>query len=210
MTVLAVGLRFPVSVTVSVKVCVPTCTVTCTTAVVPTTLPSSSLQTKLSTSPSGSLDLDPSNCTDVPPDPVALTVWFAPASATGGWFTASTVMTVLAVELRPPGSLTVSVNVCTPTCTVTCTTAVVPTTLPASSFQTKLSTSLSASLDLDPSNCTDVPLDPVALTVWFAPALATGAWFTATIVTTVLAGGLRPPGLVTVSVSVSTPTGSVN
>src|SRR5437016_3693829 len=63
----------------------PSAGVNCRTAVAPTTLPASSFQTKLSTSPSGSLDLDPSNCTGVPPEPVDSTVWSRPASAIGGW-----------------------------------------------------------------------------------------------------------------------------
>src|ERR1700676_4409978 len=48
-----------------------------------TVLPS--VQTKVSASPSGSLDSEPSSVTPVV-GPVAGRVWSAPALATGGWF----------------------------------------------------------------------------------------------------------------------------
>src|SRR5690242_2349166 len=86
-------------------------------------------------------------------------------------------MSVDAVELRPPGSVTVRVNACVPTDKVNSTTAVVPTMLFVASFQTKLSTSPSGSLDCDPSSCTGVPPLPADGTFWSGPATATGGWF---------------------------------
>src|SRR6202790_471022 len=83
--VTAVEERPPASVTVSVYVCVPIVAVKDTTADLPTTVVPS-VQTKVSASPSGSLDSEPSSVTGAPPGPVAGRVWSAPALATGGWF----------------------------------------------------------------------------------------------------------------------------
>src|SRR4029077_8743350 len=47
----------------------------------------SSVQTKLSASPSGSDDAVPFNVAVVPADPAHSNVWSGPAIATGGWFT---------------------------------------------------------------------------------------------------------------------------
>src|SRR5882672_4473859 len=91
-------------------------------------------------------------------------LWFGDQRVSGDSMTrkvgvpvSRTVTSVVAVAWRPPGSVTVNVNVWVPNDSVNGTTAVVPTTLFASSFQTKLSTSPSGSLDLDPSNCAKVP-----------------------------------------------------
>jgi len=64
-----------------------------------------------------------------------------------------TVTCVVAMALRPPGSVTVNVKAWVPIAVVNWTTAVLPTSLPASSFQTKLSASPSGSLDLEPVQC---------------------------------------------------------
>src|SRR5216683_1096612 len=98
--VVAVEERPALSVTVSVYVCTPMVTVNDTTAELPTTvLPS--VQTKVSASPSGSLDSEPSSVTEVPPGPVAGRVWSGPASATGGVVSAQP-------RLRLPAESTVS------------------------------------------------------------------------------------------------------
>src|ERR1700676_2897411 len=99
--VTAVEERPPASITVSVYVCAPIVAVKDTTADLPTTvLPS--VQTKVSASPSGSLDSEPFNVTGVPAGPAAGRVWSAPALATGGALVMAT--WVAAVEERPPAS----------------------------------------------------------------------------------------------------------
>src|SRR5690348_16233499 len=56
--------------------------------VVPTIFPWSSFQTKLSVSPSGSLDFEPSSVTEVPFGPAHSIARSAHALATGGWLAA--------------------------------------------------------------------------------------------------------------------------
>src|SRR5260370_3331040 len=83
--VVAVEERPAVSVTVSVYVCTPMVTFNDATAELPTTvLPS--VQTKVSASPSGSLDAEPLSVTGVPAGPAAGRGWAGPALGTGGVF----------------------------------------------------------------------------------------------------------------------------
>src|ERR1700694_1684434 len=86
-----------------------------------------SVQTKVSASPSGSLDSEPFNVTGVPAGPAAGRVWSAPALATGGAVVMAT--WVAAVEERPRASVTVSVYVCAPIVAVNDTTADLPRTV---------------------------------------------------------------------------------
>src|SRR6202047_2319270 len=162
--------RPPASVTVSVYVCAPIVAVNDTTADLPTPV-APSVQTKVSASPSGASDSEPSSVTGAPPGPVAGRVWSAPALATGGALVMVTWVT--AVEERPPASVTVSVYVCAPIVAVNDTTADLPTTV-LPSVQTKVSASPSGSLDSEPSSVTGAPPEPVAGRVWSGPALATG------------------------------------
>src|ERR1700730_11076006 len=157
-----------------------------------TVLPS--FQTRVSASPSGSLDSEPFNVTGVV-GPVAGRVWSAPALATGGALVMVTWVT--AVEERPPASVTVSVYVCAPIVAVKDTTADLPATV-LPSVQTKVSASPSGSLDSEPFNVTGVPAGPAAGGVWSGPALATGGRLV--MVTWVTAEDERPPASVTVSV----------
>jgi hypothetical protein len=71
-------------------------------------VPSPKFQLYATIDPSGSEELDPLNATDTP----TVAAWSAPALATGGRF--AIVAVAVALELRPPLSVTVSVTVYSP------------------------------------------------------------------------------------------------
>src|SRR6266404_1782764 len=125
-----------------------------------------------------------------------------------GGVVSRTVTRVVAVELRPPVSVTVSVKACVPSGTGTFgTSAVFPpgTLLPFSSFHWNVSESPSGSVEDEPSRATGVPLWPLHATVRSGPAFATGGRLAplTKLVTTAKFFAPETPVLSTVRVSVS-------
>src|SRR4030095_6561192 len=98
------------SSTVSVKVCAPSATLMVAVGPVAITLLSSSVQVKVSTSPSGSNDPEPFNCTLAPLGPVHSTVGSGPAFRTGGVFGLAMPASVQAPRPKVPATSTSSVR----------------------------------------------------------------------------------------------------